>query len=718
MIFSAALFAASLLPQIGATRPLAPRPDRSAQGIAPPAFEHRVVVVQNWDAELRVTLTEQVGTGANLFLRRGAPATLTEWDARSATPGTSNESVVLTEASAQPLQSGTWYVSIYRPGNTVFGLDIQKSPLPSARPGVGATPYSGGTTFRVWAPNANSVHVAGTFNGWSSTTAPLASEGAGHWSLDIRNVAAGARYQYVIGAGTTTQWRADPRSLSVVNSASDSIVVDHGAFDWGTGTFQMPAWNDLVMYEMHVGTFNDAAGGAPGTFSSAVQRLDHLQALGINMIALMPVNEFPGDYSWGYNPAHPFAPETAYGSVSALKTFVREAHARGMAVTLDVLYNHLGPNDIPHWQFDGSWPGYSGGIYFYDDTRAQTPWGNTRPNYDRAEVRALIRDNALMWLEDYRMDGLRFDATAYIRTGPTGDLPSGWSLMQWVNNEIDVSQPWKYIVAEDLRNNDYITRDTGIGGAGFDGQWDAQFVHPIRAAVVNPSDAGRDMWSVRDAITARYNTDAFERVIYSESHDEVANGRSRVPEEIWPGNAASWYSKKRSTLAAALVMTSPGVPMLFQGQEILEDEYFRDTDPVDWTKLAQFAGIRDLYADLIALRRNVGGTTAGLKGQNVRVHHVNDGAKVIAFHRWDQGGAGDDVIVLANFSNTTFPSYRIGVPRPGLWRLRFNSDASVYDPGYSNHPSTDVTASAIPYDGMAYSIDLTIAPYTALVLSQ
>ncbi|MEM8713438.1 MAG: alpha-amylase family glycosyl hydrolase, partial [Planctomycetota bacterium] len=486
---------------------------------------------------------------------------------------------------------------------------------------------------------------------------------------------------------------------------------------WGA-PFQQPAWNDIVLYELHIGTFNDSPGGAPGSFSTATARLDLLADLGVNMIELMPVAEFAGDYSWGYNPAHLFAPESAYGSVDELKALVQAAHDRGIGVMLDVLYNHFGPSDIPHWQFDGTFPGRSGGNYFYDDFRAQTPWGDTRPDYGRTEVRDYIRDNAAYWLNEFRMDGLRLDATAYIRIGPGGDLADGWSIMQAVNADANQSQPWKLITAEDLRNNEWLTKDTGVGGAGFDAQWDAQFVHPVRAAVIDASDASRNMWSVRDAILARYNQDAFERIIYTESHDEVANGRARVPEEIWPGNASSWYSKKRSTLGAAITMTSPGIPMLFQGQEILEDEYFRDTDPVDWNKLTTFGGIRLLYRDLISLRRDLGGVTRGLKGQHVNVHHVNNGAKLIGFHRWDQGGAGDDVIVLANFSSQTFPSYRIGVPRSGQWKLRFNSDWDGYDASFDNHPSVDVDADGIPYDGMSYSIDLSIAPYTALILSQ
>src|SRR4030095_16201981 len=173
-------------------------------------------------------------------------------------------------------------------------------------------------------------------------------------------------------------------------------------------------------------------------------------------------------------------------------------------------------------------------------------------------------------------------------------------------------------------------------------------VHPVRDALVTPNDRDRDMGAIAQAIYHRYGTYACERVIYTESHDEVANGHTRVPSEIWPGNPASWFSKKRSTLGAALVFTAPGIPMIFQGQEFLEDEYFHDDAPLDWSKATTFAGIRQLYTDLIRLRRNWSNRTRGLRGQNVNVHHVNHTDKVVAFHRWEQGDRGDHAIVLVN----------------------------------------------------------------------
>jgi hypothetical protein len=152
--------------------------------------------------------------------------------------------------------------------------------------------------------------------------------------------------------------------------------------------------------------------------------------------------------------------------------------------------------------------------------------------------------------------------------------------------------------------------------------------------------------SIRDAILYRYNDDAFERVVYSESHDDVANGQARVPHEVNPGDPTGWYAQKRSTMAAVMVFTAPGIPMLFQGQEFLEGEWFRDTVPVDWHQQDQFRGIIRMYRDLIKLRLNQSGCSRGLCGQFTQVYHLNEERKVLAFHRWDQGGPADDVSLL------------------------------------------------------------------------
>lgn len=593
----------------------------------------------------------------------------------------------------------------------------------TAAPGMGAVPNRAGVSFRVWAPNADGVHVTGTFNAWSGTRTPLASEGNGYWSVNVPDAKVGDEYRYLIANQGRTLARIDPYARQVTNSTGNAVVYDPNAFDWGDDAFTIPSWNELVVYELHVGTFNVTEAGRPGTLASAMQKLPYLAKLGVNAIELMPLMEFPGDYSWGYNPSHPFAVESAYGGPDALKAFVKSAHQQGLAVLIDVVYNHFGPSDLHLWRFDGWSENGSGGIYFYAGERAETPWGATRPDYGRDAVRQYVRDNALMWLEEYRADGLRWDAVSYIRNidggdDPARDLPDGWSLVQWVNEEIDRRSPGKISVAEDLKNNAWIVNDVPSGGAGFDTQWDAAFVHPVRAAVTPPEDAARDLASVAAALTHRYGPDAFTRVVYTESHDEVANGRARVPEEIWPGNVDNWFSRKRSTLGAALTLTAPGIPMLFQGQELLEDRWFHDRDPVDWSRADAVDGILAMYTDLIGLRRDLGGFTRGLCGQHISVYHQDDAAKVLAFHRWDGSEEDDGVVVVVNLGNTPHAKHAIGFPGDGTWRARFNSDSRHYGADFANHPTPDVRAEAPGADGLAAAAAVSIGPYTLAIFSR
>lgn len=601
----------------------------------------------------------------------------------------------------------------------------RNQPHPASAPGMGAIVQEGCVSFRVWAPNANKVSVAGDFNDWSTKADPLASEGNGFWSTDVPGARPGQEYRYWLVNGKDELWRLDPYARALTTSVGNCLIVDP-AFDWHDGDFKMPPWNELVIYEMHVGTFHVKEQGQPGSFLTAIEKLDYLAELGINAIELMPPNEFPGDYSWGYNPAHPFAVEGAYGGPQALKKFIDEAHQRGIAVLMDVVYNHVGPSDNALWQFDGWSENGLGGIYFYNDWRAETPWGDTRPDYGRGEVRQYFRDNALMWLEEYHCDGLRFDATAFIRhvhgndprSDPDQELPEGWGFLRWINEEIQARQPWKFTIAEDLKGNGWLTKDIGAGGGGFSAQWDPQFVGVVRNAIVGMADEHRDMHVVAEAIEAVLGDDAFDRIIYTESHDEDANGKARVPEEISPGDAESWYPKKRSTLGAALVMTAPGVPMIFQGQEMLEDRWFHEQDPLDWSRFEEHRGILQMYTDLFKLRRNWHNTTAGLTGYHADVYHVNNTDKVVAFHRWKDGGPGDSVIVAAGFANAPRGMYVIGLPAPGLWRVRFNSDWQGYDPDFGQQDVFDVEAREGEYDGMPFYGEISLGPYGVVILSQ
>ena len=599
----------------------------------------------------------------------------------------------------------------------------ENNDLAISHPGMGAMPGAKGVTFRVWAPNAEKVYVTGTFNGWSKTSTVMAREENGYWSTHVLEAKGGDEYRYWFHGLKVPISRIDPYARQVTNSVGNGIVYDPKAFDWGDDNFHMATGNELVIYEMHVGTFNVKEEGRPGTFDSAMEKFPYLQELGINAVEVMPIAEFPGDFSWGYNPSHPFAVKSIYGGPDAFKQFVKAAHQHGIAILLDVVFNHFGPSDLDLWQFDGWTENEKGGIYFFNDRRSHTPWGETRPDYGRGEVRQYLRDNALMWFEEYHVDGLRWDAIPYIRNidgrdDPADDIPEGWSLMQWINEEIRQRFPGKISIAEGMHKNVWVTKDVGAGGAGFNAQWDSEFVNPVRKAIIACDDKSRDLASVRHAIEYRYDLDFFRRVIFTESHDEVANGRARVPEEIWPGKVDSWFSKKRSTLGGALVLTSPGIPMLFEGQELLEDRWFQDKAPIDWSRAEDEHGILGMYRDLIALRRNLLGLTRGLCGENIHVYHFNEEAKVIAFHRWEKQGPTDSVVVVANLTNQNHDDYVIGCPRAGLWKTRFNSDSYNYDPKFANHLTPDVEAQVEKFDGLPCSGKISIGPYTVAIFSQ
>jgi 1,4-alpha-glucan branching enzyme len=506
----------------------------------------------------------------------------------------------------------------------------------------------------------------------------------------------------------------------VTNSVGNGIIVDP-EHDWHGDAFTMPPWNELVIYEMHIGTFHRVDPDAPGTFADAIQKLDHLRRLGVNALQIMPSMEFAGDISWGYNPAHIFAVESAYGGPHGFMDFVAAAHRAGFAVLLDVVYNHFGPSDLDLWQFDGWSENGKGGIYFYNDWRSETPWGDTRPDYGRHEVRDFIRSNALFWLDEHHVDGLRFDMTLYIRNvrgnehDPADSLADGWGLMRWINDDIRRRFPGRITIAEDLRTNAAITR---ADGAGFGAQWCAQFVHPVREVLLKQRDEERHMATLAHALRHHYNGNPFERVIYTESHDEVANGKARVPFEIAPGDPDHWAAQKRSTLGAALTLTAPGIPMLFQGQEFLEGGWFRDTVPLDWDEAEDFRGITRLYRDMIRLRLNKDGTSRGLAGRGINVQRIDESVKLIAYHRWDQGGPGDDVVVVLNLGYRPIPAYRLGFPRGGTWRLRLNTDWRGYSDDFGNFTSRDVAAREGDYDGLRFSAEVAIGPYSALVFSQ
>ncbi|MDQ3123494.1 MAG: alpha-amylase family glycosyl hydrolase [bacterium] len=503
----------------------------------------------------------------------------------------------------------------------------------------------------------------------------------------------------------------------MTTTAGNSVITD-SSFDWEGDDFSPPPFHQTVIYELHIGTFFRPDLAVQGTFANAIEKLEYLQKLGINMIEIMPINSMPHDRGWGYAPNYIYAVESLYGGRQLFMEFVKAAHMLGIGVTLDVVYNHFGPGEgLDLWQFDGWNQDNKGGIYFYNDWRSETPWGQTRPDYGRREVQQYILDNVKMWLHDCHVDGLRLDSTIFLRNvaghnnDPANDIPEGWWLMQNINRLSHKLKPGSLMIAEDSSGNDFITKPVEQDGAGFSAQWEVAFPSVLRQTLNAVNDQDRNLIALCDMLSRKYNGDAFQRVIYSDSHDTDANGSQRLNEEVSPGQAADVFARKRSLIAAAVVLTSPGIPMLFQGQEFMQDGYFNDWQALEWERAEKFSGIVAAHADLIALRKNAHGNSAGLSGHSFNVLHLNDANKVLAYHRWDKGGAGDDVIIVINFSNQSLEGYSLVFPHDGSWHVRFNSSWQGYSADFKQLGKTDTEAS----NGTGM-IDL--APYSVQILSQ
>jgi len=571
---------------------------------------------------------------------------------------------------------------------------------------LGATLTSdGGAVFRVWAPGASSAYVAGDFNGWSTTSLPMTKSG-GYFTRKVASpVSANQRYKYVFQPGTI--WKTDARGRAMNQGDYDNTyIINPDSYVWGDQNFQTPQFEDMVIYELHVGTFSGFNDGLNrmGRFRDIVDtHLDHLLYLGVNAVELMPPTEFDYHLSWGYNPISLWAPENAYGSPADFKYTIDKLHQHGIAVLLDICYNHFSPTGNYLWYYDGTQ------IYF-DNPAVQTPWGS-QADFDRAEVADYYADNVLYWLDEYHIDGFRMDATRYMRDNYIfpGGQPSGWYLMQRVNNNIDARKADAISIAEELPNDQWITYSTSSGGAGFDSQWHMWFRDAVRQATFDAAYGNPQMWPVHDAIHESSYPSKANLVRYVECHDEAAQTRLAVA--IDSGDPYSIWARGRSKLAQGLTILSPGIPMLLQGAEWLESIPFGAgwDNRIDWSKATSRAPMTLFFHDVIALRRSNCGFRANA---GYEVYHVDDTNNVIGLHRWCDNG--NDLIVVASWNNGNLYNYQLGFPQSGVWYELLNSQATEYlGNGVGNGGS--VTATGGAYGGMPYSAWITIPQMGLLV---
>lgn len=577
---------------------------------------------------------------------------------------------------------------------------------------LGVTLHSGEAEFRVWAPFAKSVSLSGTF----APEAPIKmnSEHDGYWSITVKNVEVGQQYRYHIETDKGIIEKNDPRARSITSSDNGFSVIVDDEFDWGADAFSPPPKEKQIIYELHVGTFNRLDPATPGTFETAIERLDYLKGLGINMIELMPVTSMAYSNGWGYAPNYIYSVESMLGGRYGLMCFVKACHERGMGVILDVVYNHFfGDTDL--WQYDGWGENDRGGIYFYNDERGDTPWGG-RPDYGRPEVRQFILDNVTMWFNEYRLDGLRVDSTIYMRNtegkndDPDHDIPEAWDLLSDITTLAHKLNQNAIIIAEDAAANEFISKPVIESGAGFDAQWELGFPHALRDALGVHGDPTLN--AIKEELLRYYNGNAYEMVVFSDSHDTAANGSVRLNEAITPEHADSLPARQKALLADAVTLTAPGIPMILQGSEFMQGGAFNDWQALDWDRAEKYSGIVLAHRHLLDLRKNVHDNTAGLCGNSTSVFHQDDTNDVLGYHRWHHGGSKDDVLVIVNFSNHLLSNYSIKFPVSGTWIVRFNSSWQGYSKDF--HPSL-FEYTTTNGDGVA---TIQLAPYAVVILSQ
>jgi maltooligosyltrehalose trehalohydrolase len=415
--------------------------------------------------------------------------------------------------------------------------------------------------FRVWAPKAERVRVE-----VDGKRHPMERADGGWWTAEVDAAGVGSEYAYYIDKEDLAL--PDPRSMRQPHGVHGaSQLVDLAAFAWSDAGWQAPPLKSGVVYELHVGTFTPE-----GTLDAAREKLDWLRGLGVTHVQLMPVAAFPGRQGWGYDGVDLFAVHEPYGGPEALQRFVDACHAQCMAVLMDVVYNHLGPAG-----------NYLGKFAPYFTSEHRTPWGDA-VNLEGAgshEVRRFFCDNARMWLRDYHCDGLRLDAVhAY-----TDRLAIHF--MEQIGAEVralEAETGRHYVViAESDLNDPRVVTPVQAGGYGLDAQWSDDFHHALFAALTGENggyyadfgslaDLGKSLREVfvYDGRYSRYRDRVHGRAVrglegwrflgYSQTHDQVGN---RVKGERLP----QLVSVGRAKIAAAMTMTAPFVPMLFQGEE-------------------------------------------------------------------------------------------------------------------------------------------------------
>jgi len=593
------------------------------------------------------------------------------------------------------------------------GFVITQEHISAATP-MGANLVGDGATFKTWAPRATAVYLLGPFNNWSvSNKWKLAPRDGGHWAGFAKHVSANTEYLFhVEGAGGKHDKRdpyARELTLHPAFPSCRCIVKNPGAFPWHDRDFIPPEWRDLIIYQLHVGTFSISANQFAGKFLNVIEKIPYLAALGVTAIEPLPIDEFPTEFSLGYNGTDYFSPEGDYavgdetvleahrasinqilqdkgissiyskenltGPANQLKALIDVCHVYGIAVILDLVYNHAGGgfDENSLYFFDEHIRGdNNNSLYFTDQGWA----GGLVFAYWNKEVREYLIRNSIYYLQECHVDGFRFDEVSVI------DRFGGWHFCQELTDRLRATKPSAIAIAEYWPVNDYVIRNAADQGAGFDATWHDGLRGAIRT-VIGQAAAGAgafvDFDSLANSLQIPFGN-GWRAVQHVENHDIIKLGEQpRIPQLADRSNPRSWHARSRSRVATGLLLTAPGIPLLFMGQEFLEDKQWSDNPQgstlIWWGGLDQDKAMVDhlrFTQDLVQLRRR----QPALCSDRIHVFHQHNVNRVLAFHRWIEG-QGRDVVVVVSLSESTYWEYWLGFPRGGHWFENFNSD--VYD---------------------------------------
>jgi maltooligosyltrehalose trehalohydrolase len=578
----------------------------------------------------------------------------------------------------------------------------QTTPYPPST--VGAwTVGEGRCRFRVWAPAARSVEVHVLTP--PERFVPLARRRRGYHEAVVEGVAPGTLYRYRLDG---TLERADPASRCQPEDVHGPSQVVDAHFDWDDGPWYGIPWREYILYELHVGTFTPE-----GTFEAIIPYLPELKALGITAIELMPIAQFPGQRNWGYDGVYPFAVQHSYGGPNGLKRFVQACHRHGLAVVLDVVYNHLGP--------DGNYLG-DYGPYFTE--RYKTPWGGAL-NFDGPdsdEVRRFFIDNALFWVTEFHIDALRLDAVHAILDHSA--QPFLQELGMALQARADELNRRIYAIAESALNDTRVIRSRELGGYGLDAQWNDDFHHALRVLLTKDrggyyqdfGEIGHLAKAFREGFVYAGDYSAYRRrrhgnssrhmparqfVVFAQNHDQVGN-------RMLGERLSQLVSMEALKLAASAVLLSPFIPLLFMGEEygeVAPFQYFIShldaqlvdavrrgrrqefasfawgAEPPDPQDIATFQGAKlnhrlrsegqhrtlfEFYQELIRLRKELP-ALAQLSKEHMHVEGF-EREKILCIRRWCDV---QQVWMMLNFGHTP-TSLRLPW-EAGLWQKRLDS---------------------------------------------